>query len=312
MSVETQIQGQPGGIEGAADWLRDSLATELGDAADCANDARRDASGSWNSEAGDEFVGVMSRARGKIDDLESAAKQMAADLDTFANKLRRSQEQMADVRSAARQAGLSVSGFVVQDPGEGPDRPPDDFVGTEAEVEAHNRRVTAYDAHQELIEAYNDASREAGRIDRYYATACRELQEDYTVGQHASWVLTTGEILGDVGEGAIGVHIVQHPVVNMPQRPRNRRAGPADTGHQLEIFAIFGFIITKRIGQAFRFNGIKAMIGKRCIIGGRFYRCIHVQTHSPSQRTGATQFNQLVNAIVDRAVMSAWTLMYAG
>lgn len=207
MSVDTEVTGQPGQVEGAADWLRQQLAVEVGEAADRLNDARRDAEGSWNSEAGDQFADVMGRARGRTDDLESATRKMADDLDDFAAKLRRSQEQMADVRSAARGAGLTVSGFLVQDPGAGPSRPPDHFEGTPAEVARHDQRVAAYDAHQDLIRAYNDAQGEAARIDRYYAAACRELQDEYTVGQHASWLLTTGEVLGDVAAGAIGVHI---------------------------------------------------------------------------------------------------------
>jgi hypothetical protein len=207
MSVDTEIQGSPGAIEGAAHWLRSSLAAELTDAADRANDARRSADGSWNSEAGDEFVGVMARVRGKVDDLEGAARTMADDLDKFAGKLRRAQEQMADVRTEARGSDLTVNGFVVEDPGAGPVRPPDAFEGTPAEVEAHNGRVAAYDAHQEKIRAYNAAAAEAARIDRYYAAACRELQDEYTPGQHAAWLLTVGDILGDVAAGAIGVDI---------------------------------------------------------------------------------------------------------
>lgn len=207
MSVDTEIQGSPGSVEGVAGWLRGRLASALERAADRANDARRDASGSWRSEAGDDFVEVMSRARGTIDDLESATTKMAGDLDKFAAKLRRCQDMMGDVRSTARGKGLTVTGFVVQDPGAGPSRPADDFVGTAEEVAAHNERVAAYDAHQELVRAYQDASTEAARVDRVYAAACRELSEDYTVGQHAAWVLTLGDILGDAAAGALGVHI---------------------------------------------------------------------------------------------------------
>lgn len=207
MSVDTEIQGRAASIERAAQWLRASLAVELAAAADRANDARRHAVGSWRCEAGDEFAALMSRARSKVDDLESATRRMAEDLDVFAAKLRRSQEQMEEVRSAARGAGLTVSGLVVEDPGGGPPRPPDHFVGTVAEVEAHDRRVAAYDAHQDLVTAYHRAAGEAARIDRYYASACRELQSAYTVGEHASWVLSVGEILGDGAEGALGALI---------------------------------------------------------------------------------------------------------
>lgn len=207
MSVDTEIRGEPGQVEGAADWLRNRLASRLDQAVDRLNDARRKADGSWNSDAGDEFVGVMANACGKSDDLRSAAKKMADDLDGFASKLRRCQNEMTDVRTEARGAGLTILGFIVEDLGPGPERPPDNFEGTPQQVEQHNHDVDAYNAHQRLIEAYDDADREAARIDRQYAAACRALQSEYTVGQHAAWLLTAGDILGEAAAGAIGVHI---------------------------------------------------------------------------------------------------------
>ncbi|WP_121254521.1 hypothetical protein [Nocardioides ferulae] len=197
MSIDTEISGQPTSIEGAADWLRDSLAKELGDASDAFNQSRRDATASWDGSGGSQFSTTMGRGRDATEDLEEAAKKMATDLDEFAEKLRSCQEDMRAVRADARGAGLTVSGFVIQDPGAGPSRPPDHFVGTESEVEAHNQRVAAYNAHQELVRAYNRASREAARVDRAYATACRQLQDRYSVGEHAAWLVTMGEILGD-------------------------------------------------------------------------------------------------------------------
>ena len=207
MSVDTEIQGSPASIASAATWLRDSLAVAVGSAADRMNDARKSADDSWQGEAGDQFSSCMAGARDKTDDLESATTTMANDLDEFAEKLRGCQSDMATIRSDAAAAGLTVTGFVIDDPGPGPTRPPDGFVGTPDEVAEHDADVTAYDAHQDKIEAYNHASSEAGRIDRKYATACESLQDDYTVGQHAAWLLTTADILGKVAAGAIGANI---------------------------------------------------------------------------------------------------------
>lgn len=207
MSIETEIKGSPSGVEGAATWLRSSLEPKLTAAADAANSSRRTAEMSWDSVAGEEFVDMAKRARDKVDDLAGAAKKMADDLDDFAEKLKRSQEQMGDVRTKARGDGLTVSGFVVEDPGAGPARPPSYFEGTPEEVEDHNRRVAAYNAHQDLVRAYNEADTEAARIDRYYATACRELQNAYLPGTHAAWILTLGDIVGDTAAAAIGVNI---------------------------------------------------------------------------------------------------------
>lgn len=104
---------------------------------------------------------------------------------------------MAEVRRVARTAGLSVSGFLVQHPGEGPARPPDDFTGTSTEVAAHNESVTAYNAHQDLLRAYVAAETEAARVDRAYAAACQGLQNQYALTDHASWLTSTAEVIGD-------------------------------------------------------------------------------------------------------------------
>ena len=207
MSIETEIKGSPGSVEGAATWLRSSLEPQLTAAADAANDSRRNAEMSWSSTAGEEFVDMARRARDKVDELAAAAKKMAGDLDDFAEKLRRSQDQMGDVRSTARGKGLTVAGFVVEHPGAGPSRPPAYVEGTPEEVEDHDRRVAAYNAHQELLQAYYDAESEAARIDRYYATACRELQNDYLPGTHAAWILTLGDIVGETAAAAIGATV---------------------------------------------------------------------------------------------------------
>ena len=43
MSIETEIQGSPGSVEGAATWLRSSLEPQLTGSADAANSSRRSA-----------------------------------------------------------------------------------------------------------------------------------------------------------------------------------------------------------------------------------------------------------------------------
>lgn len=207
MSVETEITGSPSSVRGAATWLRSSLEPELTDAGDAANSARREAEMGWDSVAGEELAGVVRRIRDSSDDLAGAARKMAEDLDDFAGKLQRSQEQMGDVRTEARGAGLTVVGFVVQHPGDGPARPPSYFEGTPEEVEEHDRRVAAYNAHQDLLRAYHDAESEAARIDRYYAAACRGLQDDYLPGTHAAWIRTLADIVGDSAAGVIGATI---------------------------------------------------------------------------------------------------------
>ena len=89
MSVDTEIQGSPGSIEGAAGWLRTSLAARLEDAADTLHSVRGSAQRSWEGAAGTEFAATMGTASGATDDLEGATRAMARDLEGFAAKLRR-------------------------------------------------------------------------------------------------------------------------------------------------------------------------------------------------------------------------------
>jgi plasmid stabilization system protein ParE len=197
VSVDTEIKGDPAAVQRVGTWLKEQLATKVGAAADAFNSARSAADGSWNGVAGEEFVSTMKRGRDTSDDLEGAAKKMGEDVSDFGEKLKTCQDDMTQIRDTARGAGLTVSGFLVQDPGAGPARPPSHFEGTEAEVAAYEKDVTAYNEHQELIEAYHHAESEAARIDRKYATACRELQDEYTVGTHAAWLVSTAEVIGD-------------------------------------------------------------------------------------------------------------------
>lgn len=178
MAIDTKIDGSPASVSAAAETLRTVVAKELDSCADSANDVRRDASNDWEGEAGREFVKVSQMIRQSGDGLAGASRSAGRSLDVFATALRRCQNEMAGVRSSASQAGLTVSGSTIEYPGAGPVRPPDDFVGTPDEVAAHNDRVKAYDAHQDLLRAYQTASSDATRIDEDLAEAASDLLDE--------------------------------------------------------------------------------------------------------------------------------------
>lgn len=218
MNIDTEITGQPGQIESAASWLRDKREDELTDAGDEFNDARKDGAATWNCGAGDSFVAKMKTARDKTDDAAKAAKKMGDDIDTFAGSMRTCQSDMATIRKDAKADGLTVDGFIIQNPAQGPAEPT--LPRTPEESGGYNDKVKAYNAHQELIRSFIAARSEAERIDRKYATACRKLQEDYTAGQHALWMLTLGEITGDGTLAAMAV--------NAGRRHKSKLLGRAD------------------------------------------------------------------------------------
>ena len=70
--------------------------------------------------------------------------------------------------------------------------------------------------------------------------------------------------IGDRKSGAaVFVAVGQYPVVDVAKRAGHRCPGPADAGHQFEIFAIFRFKVTERIGQTVRFNRVEAVIDEQ-------------------------------------------------
>jgi hypothetical protein len=114
---------------------------------------------------------------------------------------------MAEVRSTASGKGLSVAGFVIQDPGPGPARPSMPGPGaTEAEVQAHNDLVEVYNAHQKLIRAYNEAASDADRVDRQYNAACESLQNQHDATDHAAYLLSMGEVLGETAAAGVAAY----------------------------------------------------------------------------------------------------------
>lgn len=194
MAIETEITGNPGSIEAASSWLRDTLAPAMDRAADTFNNARKSVETHWESPAGDAYRDMMWRGFEASYRLEEAARGMATELDDFAHGLRRCQEGMASVRSSALAAGLDVQGFVVEDPGFGPDYPaPPQGPEDAAEFE---RQLDVWSKHQSRVSAYLMAEGEAARLDRKYAAICRDLEHKYTITEHAAWLVTLNDVLG--------------------------------------------------------------------------------------------------------------------
>ncbi|MGV0684268.1 WXG100 family type VII secretion target [Mycolicibacterium thermoresistibile] len=116
MSIDTKIEGSPDSVRSAADWLRSTLGEKISQTADELHDARNLASADWQGDAGNAFVARMTSGAAKAEGLGVAVTSNAQVIDDFAAELQRAQSAMQSVRDNAAASGLTVNGFIIQDP----------------------------------------------------------------------------------------------------------------------------------------------------------------------------------------------------
>lgn len=198
MPVDTEIPGSSTSVEAAADWLRSTLGTAVASGADALAAARSTAASEWQGETGSAFASTMGSAVGRADALATAASGVAGALDAFASRLDSLQQRMADIRGAAQGAGLTVSAYVIEDPGAGPADPgpaPTGLVPPEA-AHAYGSAVAAWNAHQDKVRAYNQAVADAAEVRSDLATATQGLADEYRGLEGPDWVLNASDIAG--------------------------------------------------------------------------------------------------------------------
>ncbi|WP_210438793.1 hypothetical protein [Nocardioides xinjiangensis] len=157
MSIDTEITGSPASIRAGADWVGDTLRPAIRAGVDAFAASRTEAGGDWRGGAGAAFEGAMGRAVRVAEGLREGATSVCTAFREYAGSLEGCQQRMEGIRADARDAGLTVSGFVIQSPGAGPARPGEPPVdASPGQVDAHNADVAAYDAHQDKIRAYNE------------------------------------------------------------------------------------------------------------------------------------------------------------
>jgi hypothetical protein len=198
MSLDTEIKGSPGSVESASSWLRGSLAPAVASGADALVSARSSADADWGGDAGPAFSAQMRSGATVTDELSTRVRAAAGDLDAYASALRRAQNSMADIRSAASGAGLTVSGFVIANPGPGPAAPgpPSGESITVQQVDAYDGAVAAYNQHQKLIQAWNTAVADVAEVNSTYEAACRALENSYKGQSPGEMVVGASDVAG--------------------------------------------------------------------------------------------------------------------
>jgi uncharacterized protein YukE len=163
MPIDTRVDGDPDSIRACARWLPGRLAGGLDGCVSELGRAARDAGQGWRGAAGSAFQHRMDAAGRKTDGLRADAEQAANSFDTYADELRSAQDRMERARRIATDGGLTVTGYLIHDPGPAPRVPalPGGRPGTPAEAAAHHAGAVALAAHHLQVRAYREAEREA-------------------------------------------------------------------------------------------------------------------------------------------------------
>ena len=203
MAIETELTGSPASIRGAATWLSGTLGPAVERGGNALTHARREASGDWRGRTGDAFVGAMARAVTEADHVERGVGKVADAFEGYAGSLERCQTRMSGIRQDARAKGLTVAGFTVASPGEGPAHPgsPPE---TGSQVDAYNARVSAYNAHVELVEEYNKLAERAAEVWRDIERAWERVSAEDRALDGPGWTFTLTDVAGGLSGALLG------------------------------------------------------------------------------------------------------------
>ena len=207
MPIDTEITGTPGSIRSAAAWLEDTLAAAVGRGAEALAASRRLAASDWHGETGDAFVASLGRAVPQVDQVQDGSEQVAGCFRDYAGDLERCQHRMAAIRDDARGAGLTVAGFVVQEPGAGPARPGDPPQDpTPSQADAYDADVAAYNQHQDLIKTYNGLVERADEVWKDLERAWERVSSKDRALDGASWTFTLTDIAGGLAGAVLDIN----------------------------------------------------------------------------------------------------------
>ena len=207
MAIETEIEGSPASIRSAASWLSGTLQPAVERGSDSLVAARRAAGSDWRGATSEAFVGAMSRAVTQTDHLEQGVREVRGAFDDYADALDRCQNRMTAIRQDARGAGLTVSGFTIESPGAGPPHPgtPPE-VASQGQVDAYNASVSAYNDHQEKVEAYNRLVGLADEVSSDLERAWERVSAKDRSLDGANWTFVLSDIAGGLSGTALELH----------------------------------------------------------------------------------------------------------
>ncbi|MFC4069648.1 WXG100 family type VII secretion target [Actinoplanes subglobosus] len=184
MPIDTRLDGRPESVQATARWLRTHLAFEVKAGAAAMNSARADAGTGWQGAAGTAFQQRAAGHTATAETLRADIERAADRLTEFADQLAVAQQHMANAREIAARGGLTVDGYVIQEPGSGP----------------------APAGQQQQVEAYALAEREAGlgnAVWRFVLDVLKNMMDDL----RQKWFFAFGDLANGTYGGFLKKHI---------------------------------------------------------------------------------------------------------
>lgn len=175
--IDTEVFGDPGSCERAADWLA-GLEEAAVSAADDAYTASGTSEAGWEGTAGDAFRWTLRKPTRASDDLAHTCDDIERALRDFAEELQAVQDTMSDIRATAFDGDLTVSAFIIQPPVK-PDPPVRTLHGDYAkEVDEYNNGPLV--EYNDKVQVFNDCLDETKDAREKEVAAHEALQSEVT------------------------------------------------------------------------------------------------------------------------------------
>lgn len=160
MPLNTKVEGDPVSVRASAQWLS-QVEQKIHTAGTHARQASSTSATTWTSSAGDSFRGGMTQIGPKIDEVSTDHAAMCRELNKHADNLDTVKQRIKQARQHARDAGLTVSGDQIMEPGPEPTPPaplPSGRPATPEQQQAHAAGTQAQAAYARKVQAYQECS----------------------------------------------------------------------------------------------------------------------------------------------------------
>ncbi|WP_157182993.1 DUF1269 domain-containing protein [Sciscionella marina] len=208
MPIETKVEGNPGSMRAAANWLRQDFSRAIHGANDKVYGARNSAASGLRGDAADSLQNKLTTGARQADDFTEGISGVSQKVDAAADILQQVQTDMQRIRSEASGAGLQISGTVIQDPGPAPAAPGPAPAGSDATPEAtqqHTGAVQAQQDHTAKVNAYNKAKADAEDAHRRWKQQIDQRSQDFQNTKNKT-IFTLAGFGVTGGTTAAGVH----------------------------------------------------------------------------------------------------------